>query len=328
MFSSGDPIADRRFSYAQMLADNGEFAAALDLVAQALELAPDFLPGLELMGRYAESAGQMPEAFDAWRRMLVLDPSDRFGAELKLAAHGALTRREVPALAYVETLFDAYASDFDAALAQRLAYTVPQRMEATLTKFHGDLVDGKPGFARALDLGCGTGLMGERLRRHCSVLEGVDLSEAMVTQARRKRIYDRLDQGEIIAWLDTAGPKVDLITAADVFAYIGLLDAVFAAIASALQPGGLFAFSVEAHDGPETCVLRPSLRFAHSEAGLRDGLNAAGFSVLEIERTDIRMDRDQPIVGFIVTARRNGETGLDEPGPELATPVLEIPKAN
>ncbi len=328
LFSSGDPTADRRISYAQMLAENGDHLAALDLVAQALELAPDFLPGLELMGRYAESAGRMSAAFDVWRRMLALDPTDRFGAELKLAAHGALERREVPALAYVETLFDAYASDFDAALAQRLAYTVPQLIEAALARFGNDGRNGDPGFARALDLGCGTGLMGERLRRLCSHLEGVDLSEAMVAQAVRKRIYDKVEQGELIAWLGRPGPRADLATAADVFAYIGLLDTVFAAVARALLPGGLFVFSVEAHDGAEPCVLRSSLRFAHSEAGLRDGLNAAGFAVFEITRADIRMDGDAAIEGFIVTARRNGEQALDEAGLGLGAAALEIPKPN
>ncbi len=39
-FSSGDVIADRRADYARMLADNGEHEAAVELMEQALELAP------------------------------------------------------------------------------------------------------------------------------------------------------------------------------------------------------------------------------------------------------------------------------------------------
>jgi predicted TPR repeat methyltransferase len=43
----------------------------------------------------------------------------------------------------------------------------------------------------AVDLGCGTGLMGPLLRSHVSVLEGVDLSTAMVEKARERGCYDR-----------------------------------------------------------------------------------------------------------------------------------------
>ena len=287
-----------------MLAEAGDAAAAADLVAQALERVPDFLAGLELLGRFAEAAGQMPAAFDAWRRMLALDASDRFGAELKLAAHGALESTSAPALAYVETLFDAYAADFDTALVQRLDYRVPQMLDEMLEGL------GERGFARALDLGCGTGLMGERLRRHCSFLEGIDLSAAMVAEARAKHVYDRAEQGEVLSWLAACSKKADLVTAADVFAYLGDLAPVADAVARALVPGGLFLFSVEAHDGAETCVLRPSLRYAHSEAGLRAVLAGAGFETLRLDRADIRMDQGAPIAGFLVAARRVGGTSL------------------
>ncbi len=325
-FSSGDLIADRRFSYAQMLAESGDFAAAADLVTQALERVPGFVPGLELLGRFAEAAGDMPTAFGAWRQMLATDPEDRFGAELKLAAHGAVIRRAVPALAYVETLFNAYASDFDAALAQRLAYRVPQLIETMLVDMNGN--DATTTVTRALDLGCGTGLMGERLRRHCSFLEGVDLSDAMIGQAVAKCIYDRVEQGELLAWLARCGTGADLVTAADVFAYLGDLKDVFVAVAKVLRPGGLFLFSVEALDGTEPCVLRSSLRYAHSETGLRDGLAMAGFDVARLDRAEIRMDQGAPIVGFIVGARRRGLPIMTEDQALPAEAAVETPKVN
>ena len=53
----------------------------------------------------------------------------------------------------------------------------------------------------ALDLGCGTGLVGERLRKMVRRLEGVDLSEAMLAEARRKQIYDRLHKGDLTQFL-------------------------------------------------------------------------------------------------------------------------------
>ena len=51
---------------------------------------------------------------------------------------------------------------------------------------------------RVLDLGCGTGLAGEALRRRAAWLEGVDLSSGMIDQARRKGLYDRLEVAEAV----------------------------------------------------------------------------------------------------------------------------------
>ena len=42
----------------------------------------------------------------------------------------------------------------------------------------------------------------------------------------------------------------DLIVSADVLVYFGDLAPVFVAVARALRPNGIFAFSVERFDGP------------------------------------------------------------------------------
>ena len=48
-----------------------------------------------------------------------------------------------------------------------------------------------------VDLGCGTGLMGERLRPHCDCLEGYDISSGMLREARAKDIYDELERADL-----------------------------------------------------------------------------------------------------------------------------------
>jgi SAM-dependent methyltransferase len=50
-----------------------------------------------------------------------------------------------------------------------------------------------------LDLGCGTGLLGARLRMLARSLTGVDLSANMIEQARRRNIYDRLVRADLIS---------------------------------------------------------------------------------------------------------------------------------
>ena len=112
--------------------------------------------------------------------------------------------------------------------------------------------------------------MGERLRPLATFLEGCDISAAMLKKAEAKGIYDRLFKADLQSLALPPG-AADLVTAADVFMYVGALDRIVASVAAGLSAGGLFAFSVERHDGPEDFVLRPSRRYAHSEAYLSQG---------------------------------------------------------
>ncbi len=52
-------------------------------------------------------------------------------------------------------------------------------------------------YRRCLDLGCGTGLSGQAASSACDRLVGVDLSPAMVSRAREKRVYHRLLVGDV-----------------------------------------------------------------------------------------------------------------------------------
>ena len=245
--SSGNLTADRRAEYARHYAGSGDHAAAADLIAQALELAPGHLPFLSLQGGWLEKAGRMADAADVWRQLLRLDAQDRFGAQLKLASLGITDTPDAPPSAYVESLFDDFAPRFERSLVERLDYHAPQSLAEAIFAARGP--DGAT-FRHAVDLGCGTGLMGEHLRKAASFLEGVDLSAGMLKRAAAKRIYDRLEKGDIASPLiaDREPGRADLAVAADVYIYLGDLAAAFALAGRLLEAGGMFAFTVEAHD--------------------------------------------------------------------------------
>jgi predicted TPR repeat methyltransferase len=286
-----------------MLFQAGDHAAAASLLADTLALVPGWAAGWFRLGEMREAAGELAAAAEAWTEALRLDPADRLGASLKLGLIGAAHAIEAPPSAFVETLFDQYAESFDRALVERLAYRVPDLIAAALE------AAGARAFAHVVDLGCGTGLMGERLRRAASFLDGYDLSSGMLKKAQAKRLYDRLSQQDLQTF-DPAGLKADLVVAADVFLYLGALERIVAACAAILPEGGLLAFSVERHAGPEPMQLRPSRRYAHSEAYLRDLLAKAGLAIVSMEAHPIRMDRGEPIVGLIVVARRGRANAL------------------
>jgi predicted TPR repeat methyltransferase len=205
-------------------------------------------------------------------------------------------------VSYVEALFDQYAPQFEHSLVDKLGYRVPEMLDGLVVEQMAAL--GIERFAKAIDLGCGTGLMGEKLRAKVDFLEGVDISAAMIAETARKGIYDNLQKAELVAALNARRAEADLMTAADVFIYCGDLQPVLAALVPALKPGGLVAFSLEAHDGEEAVFLRPSLRYAHGVAATRDALVVAGLEVLRFETATLRQDRGAPITGILVLARK------------------------
>ncbi|CAG1015898.1 MAG: methyltransferase domain-containing protein [Rhizobiaceae bacterium] len=291
--ASGDLLADRRADYAEMLFASGDHSAAAEIMLGALELAPGWVLGWFRMGEMHEAAGDIPAASEAWRMALKLDPDDRTGAALKLELAGEAPSSSAPPSAFVEELFDQYAGNFDASLVGKLAYRVPELLAEAIAR------QGRGRFGRAVDIGCGTGLMGEQLRPFCDRLDGHDISAAMLKKAAARGCYDRLVKSDLQA-LDLEPASTDLVTAADVFMYLGALDGIVARIAAWLEPGGLFAFSVERHSGPEDFVLRPSRRYAHADAYVRRLLDGAGLAVASFVAAAIRMDRGEPVEGLIV----------------------------
>jgi predicted TPR repeat methyltransferase len=302
--SSGDLTADRRAHYARLYAESGDLAAAADLQIQALELAPLWAAGWHQLGGYLEKTGDHAGAADAWRKVLILSPTDIFGASLKLSLTGQAEMPSTPPSEYVEALFDGYSDRFDTALLEDLGYCVPERLTALL----GETAGNETQFARVIDLGCGTGLFGERIRRMTSWLEGYDLSQGMLAKAGEKGLYDRLGQADILKGIAAArlpgAEPAELVAAADVFAYFGDLAPVIQVAANLVTAGGLMAFSLEA--GPEDCdwLLQASLRYCHGEPYLRGLLDQHGLDVLRLSREPIRRDGTEVISGLLVVARK------------------------
>lgn len=305
--SSGDLIADRRAEYAHMLADSGDHADAADLMTQALELVPDWAAGWFRLADYEEKSGRKEAAVSALRKVLDLNPDDIFGAGLKLALLGGSETPDQPSSIYVAQLFDDYADRFDKALVEKLDYTVPEKLAALITGHTGEAR-----FAAVIDLGCGTGLFGERIRDKADRLEGFDLSGNMLAKAEVKGLYDHLAQADLSLPPETSGlfsempdHRADLVSAADVLMYLGSLDSVFVIASQLVTSKGLFAFSVEDSDAEGDFILRPSLRYAHSETYIQSLCKRFGLEILAVSKTAIRNDGGKPVSGILFLTRRS-----------------------
>lgn len=264
-------------------------AGATEVMAGALAVAPLWAAGWFRLGEMHEAAGEGAAAALAYAEAIRLDPADRLGAAPRLALLGQATAA-LPS-AFVEALFDTYSGEFDTSLVEKLGYRGPEGIAALLPDRR---------FADALDLGCGTGLMGAILRHRCDRIEGWDISSGMLRRAAAKRMYDRLqkvDLGRLPPPLATR----DLVVAADVFNYIGPLQDIADWVARTLVPGGLFAFSVEDHDG-DGLVLGPERRFRHARGYLETVLAQAGFQDITFRDIVLRYDRGVPVMSPLALA--------------------------
>jgi predicted TPR repeat methyltransferase len=302
ILTSGDLVADRRYAWAQDLEEKGDIQGAAEVMEQALELTPHFATGWFALARLKEKLGQTAAAAAAYQKTREADPEDRQGALLGLVRLRAAEASGMPA-AYVRTLFDQYAPQFDESLLQGLSYSGPaQLLEAV------EAAAGGRRFHALLDLGCGTGLGAAAFRDKADRLVGVDLSPRMVEQARQKQIYDRLAVGDLLEFLvreKAEGEEYDLILAADVFAYFPDVAPIAAAAAAVLAQSGVFAFSVERHDSDANATeLGEGLRYAHSATHVRAALEKADLTVARLNSASTRSEKGFPVPGLIAVASK------------------------
>ena len=296
-FTCPDPLAERRYAYAQAAAADGDWRAAAEVLAQALERAPGWAPAWFALGEALEKLGDEKAAAAAYRKALEADRNDRLGAGPRLAR---LEGHAIAALppAYIARLFDDYAPRFERHLRENLDYRGPELILEAL-----DAVAPGRRFAVALDLGCGSGLAGRALRSRVDRLVGVDLSAAMIAQARAAGVYDELSIGDLGEFLGArAQGGADLIVAADTLVYLGDLRPVVAAVATALRRSGLFAFTVEA--GETAFALGETLRFRHSDAHISEAAALAGLRITCLASAATRREARRETVGRIIVFKK------------------------
>jgi predicted TPR repeat methyltransferase len=301
--TSGDLTADRRYAYAQDFLARGDLDAAADLLAQAVERAPGFASAWFALGETRARLGDRCGAVEAFRRARAADAEDRIGAGLRLAQLGAEDLAAAMSPGYVRAIFDQYAPDFDRALVQGLCYRGPQLLlDAVLAAC--TQAGRPPHFDRAFDLGCGTGLVGELFWGRIDSLVGVDLSPQMVALAERKGCYNHLHIADMLDFLRVEPiDSTDLIVAADALVYVADLAPLFVEIARVMEQGGLFAFTVETHEG-EGVVLGEKLRYAHADPYVRTVLNAAGLAPVAFGAASTRTEAGVAVPGLLVVAEQ------------------------
>ncbi len=303
---------------------------------QAIKMNPERAETHSILGDVLKKSRHLDEAAASYRRAIALNPKlkgvfrhliatlrdnhkhDEIADVLKqwlehepdspVARHlmSVYSEEDMPQRAsddYVRQVFDEFAATFEDSL-RGLDYQGPrligEAVEAEL--------DDNAGGLDVLDAGCGTGLCGPMLRPIASRLIGVDLSAMMIQRARELDLYDDLVEGELTAYLKNHPQSFDLIVATDTFNYFGDLEPLLDAASRALKEDGILLFTMEHCDSAASAAgyrLNQHGRYSHSEDYVGRCMTACGLSIRSMELATLRRERDQPVAGIVVRARKS-----------------------
>jgi predicted TPR repeat methyltransferase len=294
--------ADAHNNLGNIRKELGESAKARASFERALQIKPGNADSHYNLGILCSQAGERDEAARHFRQCLAHDPDDSRGIAILLAQMG---NGEVPArtsAAQMQKIYDVRARFWDQEGTYFGHVLVAQA-------FHDHAVGTS---LDILDIGCGTGLVGEQVRGLARQLDGVDLSAAMLEKARAKEIYDRLEQADLLSFLTAHPGRYDAILGAATLIHFGNLSPLFQAVAQSLRPQGLFVFTLFPNeaDGAGFAVaasdrLAQSGCFRHG-AGYVERLAADnGFAVAALRTVLHEHDQDgNPVPGLLAVLRR------------------------
>ena len=285
-----------KFEYAEAhnnlgntLQELGRLVEAEASLRQAIDLKPDLVIAHYNLGSTLKVLGRLDEAKESYRHAIALK-SDYSEARHMLAAVTGETTETSPR-DFVERLFDNSAAKFESILVDNLEYKTPRLIAEMIIKDSKfDLL------GSIMDLGCGTGLFGAEINQFCEYLEGIDLSEKMLDEAKKKNVYNRLTKQDIVAYLSSASLNFDCFISADVFVYIGDLSDVFKLIKSRNKTGGKLSFSTENYDG-DGFFLEQSGRYSHSKKYIEGLCEKFGYKLRHFEIQTLRKEGKQYING-------------------------------
>ena len=129
--------------------------------------------------------------------------------------------------------YDEWAQSYDDDLAS-WSYRAPTVVAETVVTRH-------PGAGSALDVGCGTGLVGRALRTQgfAGKILGIDISHASLEIAEQCGAYDSLEHADLQQRLGFEDDSVDAVVCVGVMTYLPDVEAVWREFARVARPGGL-----------------------------------------------------------------------------------------
>lgn len=188
---------------------------------------------------------------------------------------------------YNHLLFNTFASTYEKTL-QNINYAVVDKIAELYPDLKGQI----------LDLGCGTGLLGKKIKKTDNELIGIDISENMLKIAETKGVYKILINQDICQYLQNKPSKIDYAVAADVFCYFGNLET----IVNFIYPTPLI-FSIESNKNIDSFAIQANGRYQHNPEYIRQILQKVGYTDVTSVSLVLRQENEKSIDGYIFSAK-------------------------
>ena len=157
-------------------------------------------------------------------------------------------------------------------------------------------------FDSVLDLACGTGTFGLKLKRNFKVLSGVDISQKMLDEAQKTNVYDKLEHISIDDYFQSSNDKFDLIVALEVSGYLDDLSELFEDVKSHLTRDGQFIVSIEYPLDKNETELSINGRYLYGMEFVKQALEKSGLSIIETKEINLRREGNDYAKGAVLIA--------------------------
>lgn len=262
-----------------------EYEQALALMFNAFYLAPQHVDwSLNIAETitlfYAKSHEKALKIAENWYEKM---PENTVAKHLWAVLNGKSSDNETE---YNRLLFDCFAENYENVL-KNISYNVVEKMAEIIPPLKG----------KVLDLGCGTGLIGEKFKNTDNIFYGIDLSAAMLKLAESKKVYQNLEHTDALAYLERHKNEFSAIISADVFCYFGELRPLL----DAASPVRII-FSVETDSLTETYKIQPNGRYKHNPQYVEKLLKEAGYKAVKSYPLILRKENNEDVNGIIFDA--------------------------
>lgn len=275
----------------------GNHADALMAYEKLLEADPTDASALLGHLQVAIMANDMQSAQADGERLLKLSTENPIFNYWNEVANGP-TPKTMPSEAVLAIFENGRTKLYDKQVKDKLGYKLPTLAADWIRTRYSTLQ------LNVLDLGCGTGLVASTLGRIQGAMVGVDLSMQMIEQAGQHDVYDKFHTVNVLdALVATPDALYNVLTACEVFPYVGDLTQVVPNAFRLILPGGHFIFSCEA--APEAgsdLVLKNGLRYQHKLSHVLSLCLAAGFEIQENQALTLFTENGQAVQGFAICA--------------------------
>lgn len=265
--------------------------------------------------------GKTDKAKNALSKALVIKPDLKEAKFLINVMEHPEDIDEIP-ISIVKEDADRWADIYETVFLEQMEY---QGHEITANEVISNegLIESERNIHSVLDLGCGTGLCGICLRRYANQITGIDVSPKMLKyadtvrgkkvnlkkEAEKKtdkekenetkpkeyqdkeekeisfKVYDKLIEGEIVAFLKNNEQKFDVITAAYTFNFFSNLSNLISLCGKSLKENGLLVFTVEACEDADYKFSQEVGMFIHSDKHIRKA--AKDFDIINADEAKL-----------------------------------------